>query len=305
MNGSDLQTPEHHADVLARIRLKVNEEPDPAAAAARRQRSWDQLLEDWRSVFLEVYHFMSALDHDQADGPTNCDQWTQKDLVAHHIMGDRLTLQAFSGGDGFDFRTLDDGPQRSRADDFIAEFRSVSYEELVTQWKEGFETLFELSSSIEGDERYEQVPWAAVPISRIALLQARVSETWIHGWDSRWPQDAMTRFDDRCYWITDLAVRTTIPYGLQKAGFEGLDGSVSLEFTGPGGGSWVRGLSDDPAPEHRVEGPAWVWLTLATRRWTEHVGWREGMGADKQDILGLMTTNERGTSVLEAARAFV
>lgn len=292
------------AGILERLRLEVAEETEPAAAAERRERSWDRLLEDWRSVFEDVYEFMSSLDPAEGDGRTMCDQWTQKDLVAHHIMGDQLTLQAFSGEDGFDFRTLDDGPQRSRADRFIDRFRPVPYAELVQQWKEGWEKLFQLSSGIEGDARYERVPWAAVPVSRVALLQARVSETWIHGWDSRWPRRATTLLDDRCYWITDLAVRTTIPYGLTKAGSD-LLGTVSLALSGPAGGQWERQVEHASDPPHRIDGPAWVWLVLATRRWTDHLGWREDEAPDREDVLALMQTGGQAEQILDAARAFV
>jgi uncharacterized protein (TIGR03083 family) len=294
------------ATVLERLRVTVVDVDDPGAAAERRARSWEQLLDDWRSVVADAHAHARGLSAEDAEGPTMCDAWTQKDLVAHHIVGDRLTLQAFAGRDGFTFQTLDDGPQRARADEFIDDLRASSYGELLERWWAGFEELYTSALAIEGEDRYGQVPWAAVPISRIALLQARISETWIHGWDGRYPLGATTVLDDRCYWIADLAVRTTIPYGLQKAGHADLRGTARFALDGPAGGEWSRRIGrDDEAPEHLIAGPGWAWLLLASRRWTEHLGWRRDEGIDQRLIGGVLTTTGDGAVLMDAARAFV
>jgi hypothetical protein len=73
---------------------------------------------------------------------------------------------------------------------------------------------------------------------RAALVQSRLVEYWIHGWDIRWARGLPHPFDDRAWWLADACVRH-VPYALEKQGAVA-GARIRVSLFGVAGGEWDR-----------------------------------------------------------------
>jgi uncharacterized protein (TIGR03084 family) len=85
-----------------------------------------------------------------------------------------------------------------------------------------------------------RVPWYGTELDAGAVLAARLTETWAHGWDLATMLGAQWPPTDRLRPVADLAVRSLGP------SFEQLERPaptvpVRIELTGPGGELWTWG----------------------------------------------------------------
>ena len=228
---------------------------DPVAFA-RRERDWAQLSIDLRTSAEDACALLedwSAADGERASA---CEGWTVRDVVAHVVGGEHMAVAGLRGElDGSDAVREWILSAEGGADGDLPT--------LVGAWRSGREALLAEMATVEGDARFERVGWVGPPISRVALAQSRMMETWIHVWDCLLEVDTLHVVDDRTWWVADLGVRT-LGYGIGQAGLE-VDLGLDLTLTGPGGGEWQRtfGPGSDAV---RVEAPSWAWLGLAARR---------------------------------------
>jgi uncharacterized protein (TIGR03083 family) len=112
------------------------------------------------------------------------------------------------------------------------------------------------------------VDWGAQPISRFSLIQSRLMETWVHGWDLRYGLGITHPYDDRAWWLSDLLVRH-VPYALAKDGRPVPDADLKFELAGAGGGSWTRSIGTPPRRPLRLAGTALGWLAWGSGRLRE------------------------------------
>lgn len=247
------------------LRLDVVDRSD-GGETARRRREWDRLVADLASMSEELF---SDIDRPGVDPetPSLCPGWTVSDVVAHFVAGDELACRALAGENPFPGATDDDDALNELAAAFMAELGTLTITEAAARFRESRRKLLDTAMAIAPAEQKQLVPWAAKPIGRFALVQSRLMETWVHGWDFRWPLSLPQVLDDRAWWISDIAVRH-LPYGLRKHRLAVPNVRVRVELEGPGGGEWVRDLAGDGAAVETAEiaGPAWAWITWTTRR---------------------------------------
>jgi uncharacterized protein (TIGR03084 family) len=259
----------------------------PAVAAARRARDWHQLVADLDSTTDELVGDLTRLTEEEGDVASLCPGWVVRDVVVHLAVGDDLARRALLGEDCFPAPTADEGVLARESLERVAAYGPVSMAGAREAFVVARRELRAVVSALTEDERVSRVPWAARPISRVALVQSRLMETWVHGRDLRHPLGMPTAYDDRTWWIGDLGVRH-VSYALAKEGIAPAP-VVDLVLEGPGGGTWQR---DGAAVT--VTGPAWAWLLVVTRR---APGRPEALAA-------LSSSAPAGTAVVETARAF-
>lgn len=258
------------SDLRLDLRLDLVEVPD-GAGDERRRREWDRLLADLASLSEELFDDIDRAEADPATASL-CPGWSVTDVVAHFVAGDDLARRALGGENPFPRATDDDEALNDFAATFMGALGDMTLTEASARFREARRELLETARAIPSADQKQLVPWAAKPIGRFALVQSRLMETWVHGWDFRWPLRAPQVLDDRAWWVSDIAVRH-LPYGLRKHRMAVASARVRVALDGPGGGEWVRDLpgdgngdGGDPKKTAEIAGPAWAWITWATRR---------------------------------------
>jgi uncharacterized protein (TIGR03084 family) len=253
--------------------------PDPPAAAglltgptddgstARRAREWVCLAEDLTTLDAELQRDLAGLSDTHGQVESLCPGWTVRDVVVHLVVGDALALRALSGEDCFPEKTADEEVLAKESLERVAAFGPVSLGMAVDRLVSGRRVLLEAIADIPETDRRERVPWVAGSVSRLALVQSRLMETWVHGRDLRLPLGLPSPYDDRCWWINDLGARH-VPYSLAKAGLD-VNLTVALALDGPGGGEWSIGTAPGSAltgAPVTIAGPSWAWLVASAQR---------------------------------------
>ena len=238
---------------------------DDGLGARRRERSWDQLVSDLRSTGADLSGTLHSLDPVQGAAPSLCTGWTVRDVVLHLVVGDDLALRALEGERPLPEPTDDDEVLRDLAVRMVRAHGDVPLDEAVAMSDDRRARMLAAVAQLDEADLLREVPWAATGVSRRALVQSRLMETWIHGWDLRRPLGIPQPFDDRVWWVSDLAVRT-LPYAFAKERRHPPAGTVRVTLDGPGGGTWERRLPDGGEGTVTVSGPSWAWLVLAGRR---------------------------------------
>ncbi|MFV0315713.1 MAG: maleylpyruvate isomerase family mycothiol-dependent enzyme [Microthrixaceae bacterium] len=248
-------------------------EATAAEGLARRRRSHDQLLVDFRSLSAELLSDFGKFDEPAREVESLCLGWSVRDVLLHFAAGDARATEVLDGADPFPNATPEESVLVAMAERDLASFGDLTvaaaYEECCT----ARERLLGQVSSIEEGEWQEYVPWGAKPITRFSLVQSRLMETWVHGWDARWPMSVAQLIDDRAWWVTDMAVRH-MPYTYAKAGLPVPDLDYTFELTGIAGGHWERSMGDQNGATSSVTvaGLAWAWVVLASQRAPGRIG---------------------------------
>jgi uncharacterized protein (TIGR03084 family) len=239
--------------------------PDDGFGPRRRERSWDRLLGDLATVGSDLTTDLRALDVARGEVPSLCTGWSVRDVVVHLVVGDDLALRALDGERPLPEPTDDDTVLQDLAVRLVREQGDIPLGEAIGRYADRRRELLAALGRLSEADLGEEVPWAATAVSRRALVQSRLMETWIHGWDVRRPLGIAQPFDDRVWWVCDLAVRT-LPYAFAKERRRPPAGTVRVELGGPGGGVWERRLPGGAEGTVRLAGPSWAWLVLAGRR---------------------------------------
>lgn len=234
----------------------------------RRARSWPQLLTDLDALGREALDRVRRLPHSAADRPTLCTGWSVRDILAHLAEGDRQARRSLAGEDPFD--GWDPGRLDAAIDRSARQVDGLGLQASVDRWETARGELLAACRGLDAGAVFGRTAWAAGPISRFALVQARLMETWIHVWDLRAAADPPMVLDDCAFWVSDLGVRS-LPYTARLHGLT-LNGQLTVELTGTAGGTWHRTFGTDSpnanadANGARLRGPGWAWVLHTSRR---------------------------------------
>lgn len=150
--------------------------------------------------------------------------------------------------------------------------REASPVSIAMEWGRAADLLLVRAGKASDEDWNErEIPWIAGDIRLKYLVQARVSEWWVHGEDIReggrlpprrehWPVHA----------VNDLAIRL-IPYCLSQAGLSFGDESVQIELEGVGEGVWHQsaGTAEVPSgkkPNAYILGEGYAFASVAGGR---------------------------------------
>ncbi|WP_433496635.1 maleylpyruvate isomerase N-terminal domain-containing protein [Sphaerimonospora sp. CA-214678] len=267
--------------------------------ARRRTRSWAQLCHDLRTLSDELGAGLEKLTTEDGRATSLCEGWDVRDVVVHLVVGDDLALRTLQGEDCFPDPTDDEHILQSESRARVERLAQLDLATAIDRFRSGRERLLNQIIELGPPDAGERVSWASKPISTFSMIQSRLMETWVHGWDLRHPLGIPMRFDDRAWWVADIGVRH-VPYSLTKAGIDPGPVELSVSLVGLGGGSWTRVLvasasTASPPTSVRISGPAWAWVVLVSRRWPGRAGAQTALRVD---------AGELGRAVVEQARAF-
>lgn len=250
------------------VGVDVAEKKDNTAAKRRRQRSWLQLADDLSVMSRSLVTFLYDVGSEEARHPSLCEGWTVRDVIVHLMDGDMLALESLRGGDPFKEKSSEDQYLLNLAQVRLTRHANMGFDEAVDRlWSVRSRLLAEVAEFSPSDA-YEKIDWVATKMSRFSLVTSRLMETWIHSYDVRKPLGFLHTFNDRCWWLVDLSIRT-LPYALRKSGVSLPSINATFDLSGPSGGSWSQELllgGGDASEEVTIRGPGWAWALVACRR---------------------------------------
>ena len=271
--------------------------PEDGDEERRRGRSWTQLADDLATLSEELVADLEELTTRHGRTTSLCEGWDVRDVVVHLVVGDDLASRTLQGEDCFPHPTDDEQVLQSESRARVERLGPLDLEAAVERFRVGRHRLLGQLAGLSQADLRENVSWASKPISTFSMVQSRLMETWVHGWDLRHPLGIPTSFDDRAWWLTDIGVRH-VPYSLAKAGVVAGPVELTVSLDGPAGGSWTRtfaGAAETRPSSVRVSGPAWAWAVLVTRRWPGRASAREALRVGPAGL---------GGTLLEHARSF-
>lgn len=264
--------------------LRLVESGDPGEASLRRARDWGQLGSDLASMSRELLGDLAGITSDEGKTPSLCEGWTVRDVLEHVVSGDFLAIQALT-------TTFRDRGGSLAAETPVEAGPGEPLKAVLERAGDARRKLLGLIAGLPPDAAGTYVPWVAQEITAFALVQSRLMETWIHGWDMRWPLELGQPFDDRCWLVADLGVRH-VPYALRLAGVPSPSIDLRVRLTGTAGGTWNRTIGGPPRSPVSISGPAWAWTTWASQRAPA----REGSGhltSGSDDLSSLVVRTAR------------
>lgn len=275
-------------DIPALLGLRLGAPDSGVAWQKRRARDWTQLLDDLGTLSEEMLDLVDSLDDSDGERATPCRGWALGALVTHLALGDQDAVRAMRGERWTETVTDAD----AEIDRRVQRHGHLSMREAAERLQQARTALIHGFRDLDPAERFTPVEWAVQPISRIALAQSRVMETWIHGWDCSVALSNRHLLDDRAYWVSDLG-RRSLPYAVERAGLPST-ASVTASLDGPAGGQWERkvGTGSDPVT---VRGHGWAWVALCSRR----------IGPGPLEPFLRLTGSAHARAQLAAARAFL
>jgi uncharacterized protein (TIGR03083 family) len=227
-------------------------------------------------------------DHWEAESP--CEAWRVKDVLAHLAASD-MVAAALTGDEEpaelEEYRKSLEG-EPLRPDEWnrwsVERRADASPVALGLEWGRAADLLLSRAGKCpEEDWHGMQVAWVAGEIRLKYLVQARISEWWVHGEDIREGGRLPPR---REHWpihvVNDLAVRL-IPYSLSLAGENRRGKVVRIELDGVGAGTWLRSTDPGPdvgrdsRPDAYVEGDGYAFASVAGGRADPEVCMYEGL----------------------------
>jgi uncharacterized protein (TIGR03083 family) len=246
-------------------------------------------------------------DHWEAESVR--DGWRVKDVLAH-LASTEVVAAALVGdeepGEVEEYRkTLDGEPFRREAWErwAVDRRRDASPVSLGLEWGRAADLLLDRAGKASEEDWHDrQVPWIAGDIRLRYLVQARVSEWWVHGEDIREGARLPPRREHwPVYLVNDLAVRL-IPYALSLAGEDRGGKVVRIDLERVGGGVWNaatdpgRDVPDTARPDAYIEGDGYAFASVAGGRADLDVCLYEG-------LLGTGGDTELAETVLRTLRS--
>lgn len=154
----------------------------------------------------------------------------------------------------------------------VSRRRDASPVSLGMEWGRAADLLLVRSGKASDEDWNErEIPWVAGDIRLKYLVQARVSEWWVHGEDIREGGRLPPRREHwPVYAVNDLAIRL-IPYCLSQAGLSFGDESVRIELEGVGEGVWHQSagtaeVASGKKPNAHVLGEGYAFASVAGGR---------------------------------------
>jgi uncharacterized protein (TIGR03083 family) len=246
---------------------------------------------------------------DAWDGPSPCEGWRNRDVMAHLAAQEVAAAQVIGGEPAVEFvafRQANDGQFWVNGfNEWAVEVRKdLPFRQVNLDWGQAADAFLGRAGPIPDDEwPRRRVPWVAGEIGVRYLVQSRIIEWWLHGEDIRkgagleenlqhWP----------IFLINDLGIRM-LPWALGRVGLSYPGKSLQVDLEGVGEGSWHWGLAarevpaEDKKPDAFIEGRAHAFALVAGRRVPAEHFLDEGnlVVGGEEDI---------ATAVLENIRAF-
>jgi uncharacterized protein (TIGR03083 family) len=227
-------------------------------------------------------------DHWEAESPR--DDWRVKDVLAHLASGDVVAAALLGDESPAELeeyrKAIDEEPFRVEAwNRWAVERRAESAPvSLGLEWGRAADlVLARAGQASDEDWHGKQLPWVAGDIRLKYLVQARVSEWWVHGEDIREGGRLPPRREHwPIYVVNDLAIRL-VPYALSLAGEERGGKVVRVELDGVGEGTWMaatdpgRDVAEDASPDAYLEGDGYAFASVAGGRADPDVCLYEGL----------------------------
>jgi len=201
-----------------------------------------------------------------------------KDVLAHLAASDVAAAALVAGEEATEveeFRKSLDGEDFTDDawDEWVVEkSKNDSPVSLAREWGRAADLfLARVGEASAKDWNEREIPWMASDIRLKYLVQARVSEWWVHGEDVREGGRLPPRREHwPIYVVNDLAIRL-IPYSLSRAGLLFGDKSVRIDLDGVGEGSWhwSTGPGDVPPgkePDAYIDGEGYAFASVAGKR---------------------------------------
>jgi uncharacterized protein (TIGR03084 family) len=205
--------------------------------------------------------------------PTPSPRWSIADQIGHLTFFDRTAAmaivdpQAFAEHKHGAFQRYGDPLDGDELT--LGEFRALTPELQLAEWREARTTLAEAADGLADDARVE---WYGPSMSAKSFLTARLMEVWAHGQDivdavatATGASGADLRPDtDRLRHIAQLGVITR-GWSYAVRGETPPDTAVRVTLAAPSGATWEWGLPDDAAADS-ITGPAGDFCRVVTQR---------------------------------------
>jgi uncharacterized protein (TIGR03084 family) len=191
---------------------------------------------------------------------TTPEGWTIAHQVGHLAWTDEASVLAATDPEAFGAALTEAaGDPAGFVDSAADAWAAKPVPMLLDAWRSGRERLAEALRAVpEG----EKVPWFGPPMSPTSMATARFMETWAHSHDVAEGLGHDVPRTDRVRHVCHLGVRTR-GYAHVVRGEEAPTDPVHVALRSPGGETWTWGPED---AEDRVEGDAWDFALLVTRR---------------------------------------
>jgi uncharacterized protein (TIGR03086 family) len=144
---------------------------------------------------------IEAVEPEQLDGPTPCTDWSVRQVLNHVVSGNLFFAKSLASGD-FDRGSFD------RSLDYLGADPAGAFRDSVARLRE----LFSASGALE---RVMPTPFGPRPAA--VLLEMRVSEMMMHGWDVAKATGQSTDLDP------ELADEVLVRYHALRANGQGGD----------------------------------------------------------------------------------
>jgi uncharacterized protein (TIGR03084 family) len=190
--------------------------------------------------------------------PTPSVGWTVSDQISHLRFFDERATMALCDADAFlaDRERIISGAPH---DPSVDAGRSLSWADLLGEWRNHSEQLRARAAGVESDQR---VPWYGPAMSVPSFLTARLMETWAHGHDVCVATDRPAIISDRLRHVAHIGYSAR-PFSLLINRLPADDRPIRLELTGPDGQTWTWG---PPEADDRVIGDAYDFCLVVTQR---------------------------------------
>jgi uncharacterized protein (TIGR03083 family) len=227
-------------------------------------------------------------DHWEAESPR--EGWRVKDVLAHLAASDVVAAALLADEEPVEVeeyrKALDGEPFRAEGlERWSVERRAdAAPVSLGLEWGRAADLVLTRGGKASDPEWHEkQVPWIAGDIRVKYLVQARVSEWWVHGEDVREGARLPPRREHwPVYLVNDLAVRL-IPYSLSLSDESRPGKVIRLALQGVGEGVWLastdagRDVPEGALPDAYLEGDGYAFASVAGGRADVDVCLYEGL----------------------------
>jgi uncharacterized protein (TIGR03083 family) len=216
-------------------------------------------------------------DHWEAESPR--EGLRVKDVLAHLAASDEVAAALVADEEPVEVgeyrKALDGEPfQPEGWERWSVERRAdVAPVSLGLEWGRAADLfLVRAGKASDQDWHEKQVPWIAGDIRLKYLVQARVSEWWVHGEDIRQGARLPPRREHwPVYLVNDLAIRL-IPYSLSLADRSRPGKVIRIELQGVGEGVWLastdagRDVPEGALPDAYLKGDGYAFASVAGGR---------------------------------------
>lgn len=244
------------------------------------------------------------------EGPSPCEGWSNRDLLAHLAAQDTAAAQLVGDEPAAEFHAFREANDGDLWVDGFNEWAigvraELPARRLATDWGRAADLMCARAAAIDPAVwPTRRASWFAGEIGVRYLVQSRIVEWWLHGEDLR---EGTGQEPNPQHWpvhlVCDMGIRM-LPYALGLAGLSYAGASVQIDLSGMGEGAWHWGLSprespaEDKKPDAWIEGRALAFALVAGRRVPAEAYLDDGslvVGGDEQLAL----------TVLHHVRAYV